>query len=77
MSVLITVLDFLEGLYDALNPYISKWEHYVEEANLARSIMDADDGSPPVVQLSYTLARFDKMTYQPREPIRRGYHPGS
>jgi hypothetical protein len=28
-SVLITILDFLEGLYDALDPYISKWEHYL------------------------------------------------
>lgn len=28
-SVLITVLDFLEGLYDAVDPYISKWEHYL------------------------------------------------
>jgi hypothetical protein len=28
-SVLIFVLDFLEGVYDALDPYISKWEHYL------------------------------------------------
>jgi hypothetical protein len=28
-SVLIVVLDFLEGVYDALDPYISKWEHYL------------------------------------------------
>lgn len=28
-SVLVAVLDFLEGLYDAIDPYISKWEHYL------------------------------------------------
>ena len=28
-SVLVTVLNFLEGLYEALDPYISKWEHYL------------------------------------------------
>src|SRR5919204_3160869 len=28
-SVLIFILDFLEGLYDALDPYISKYEHYL------------------------------------------------
>jgi hypothetical protein len=28
-SVLTIVLEFLEGLYDALDPYISKWEHYL------------------------------------------------
>ena len=28
-NVLIFILDFLEGLYDALDPYISKWEHYL------------------------------------------------
>jgi hypothetical protein len=28
-SVLTTILDFLEGLYDALDPYLSKWEHYL------------------------------------------------
>lgn len=49
---------------------------HVEEDNLARSIVDADDGSPPVVHLSYTLAGFDKVTYQPWERIRRGYHAG-
>jgi len=28
-SVLIIVLDFLEGLFEAVDPYISKWEHYL------------------------------------------------
>ncbi len=28
-SVLITVLDFLQSLYDTLDPFISKWEHYL------------------------------------------------
>lgn len=28
-SVLIKVLDFVEGIYDILDPYISKWEHYL------------------------------------------------
>jgi hypothetical protein len=28
-SVLVTVLNFLEGLYSALDPYLSKWEHYL------------------------------------------------
>jgi hypothetical protein len=28
-SVLVTVINFLEGLYNALDPYISKWEHYL------------------------------------------------
>jgi zinc dependent phospholipase C len=28
-SVLTIVLEFIEGLYDALDPYISKWEHYL------------------------------------------------
>lgn len=28
-SVLVTVLNFLEGLYNAIDPYISKWEHYL------------------------------------------------
>jgi hypothetical protein len=28
-SVLIRVLEFLERLYDAVDPYISKWEHYL------------------------------------------------
>jgi hypothetical protein len=28
-NVLIFILNFLEGLYDALDPYISKWEHYL------------------------------------------------
>lgn len=28
-SVLITVLDFIEEVYDAIDPYISKWEHYL------------------------------------------------
>src|SRR5215831_4457890 len=28
-NVLIFILDFLEGLYDAIDPYISKWEHYL------------------------------------------------
>jgi hypothetical protein len=28
-NVLIFIPDFLEGLYDALDPYISKWEHYL------------------------------------------------
>ncbi|HZT58309.1 MAG TPA: zinc dependent phospholipase C family protein [Pyrinomonadaceae bacterium] len=28
-SVLVAVLNFLEGLYDALDPYISKYEHYL------------------------------------------------
>jgi hypothetical protein len=28
-SVLVTVLNFLEGLYKAIDPYISKWEHYL------------------------------------------------
>jgi hypothetical protein len=28
-SILTHILDFLEGLYDTLDPYISKWEHYI------------------------------------------------
>jgi hypothetical protein len=28
-SVLTFVLDFLESVYDAVDPYISKWEHYL------------------------------------------------
>src|SRR5262249_21703614 len=28
-SVLTIVLEFLEDLYDRLDPYISKWEHYL------------------------------------------------
>jgi hypothetical protein len=28
-SVLITVLDFLEEIYDAVDPYIGKWEHFL------------------------------------------------
>jgi hypothetical protein len=28
-SVLVTVLDFLKGLYDTLDPFMSKWEHYL------------------------------------------------
>jgi hypothetical protein len=28
-SVLVAVLNFLEGLYNAIDPYISKWEHYL------------------------------------------------
>ena len=28
-SVLIGVLDFLEHVYDTLDPYVSKWEHYL------------------------------------------------
>ena len=28
-SVLVTVLNFVEGLYAAVDPYISKWEHYI------------------------------------------------
>jgi hypothetical protein len=28
-NVLIYILDFMEGLYDALDPYLSKWEHYL------------------------------------------------
>ena len=28
-NVLIFVLDFLEGIYDAIDPYVSKWEHYL------------------------------------------------
>ena len=28
-SVLVKVLSFLEGLYAAIDPYISKWEHYL------------------------------------------------
>jgi hypothetical protein len=28
-SVLVTVLNFLEDIYAALDPYISKWEQYL------------------------------------------------
>ncbi len=28
-SVLVTVLDFVEKIYDEVDPYISKWEHYL------------------------------------------------
>lgn len=32
-SVLVTVLNFLEGVYSAVDPYISKWEHYLGPIN--------------------------------------------
>src|SRR5947209_20426960 len=28
-NVLIFILKFVEGIYEALDPYISKWEHYL------------------------------------------------
>jgi hypothetical protein len=28
-SILIFILDFVEGIYDAVDPFISKWEHYL------------------------------------------------
>lgn len=49
---------------------------HAEEDNLVRSIVDPDDGSAPVIHLTYTLAGFDKVSYRPWEPIRRGHHPG-
>lgn len=32
-SVLIKVLDYLESLYEAVDPYVSKWEHYIGPAS--------------------------------------------
>lgn len=48
---------------------------HVEEDAMARSIID-DDGTTPVVHLTYTLAGFDKVKYRPWAPIPRGYSPG-
>jgi hypothetical protein len=49
---------------------------HAEDAGLVRSIADDDDGSCPVVHLTYALAGFDKCTYEPWEPIARGHHAG-
>jgi hypothetical protein len=49
---------------------------HAEDATLMCSIADPDDGSSPVVHLTYSIASFDKRRYEPWKPIPRGYHAG-